>query len=157
MVKWLRIPPARWRGRHKKQTFGHSKGGKRWDDLREQHFTTVRELGSQWKCSAGHRDPKPGALGQPREVGLGGRFKRAQTSVYLQLIHADLWKKPSQYCKLIILQLKIKLKKKNNLPANAGDIGSSVQSLFMATLKPTRPCATTSQPLLRNKRSPSCS
>ena len=80
--------------------------------MREQHFTTVRELGSQWKCSAGHRDPKPGALGQPREVGLGGRFKRAQTSVYLQLIHADLWKKPSQYCKLIILQLKIKLKKK---------------------------------------------
>ena len=78
---------------------------------------------------------------------------REGTSVYLRLIHVDLWKKQSQYCKVSILQLK----KKKNLPANAEDIGSSVQSLFMATLKATRPRATTTEPLLRNKRSPSCS
>ena len=40
-----------------------------------------------------------------------GRFKRENTYVYLWLIHADIWQKPSQYCKAIILQLKIKFKK----------------------------------------------
>ena len=28
--------------------------------------------------------------------------------IYLQLIPADVWQKPSQYCKVIILQFKIK-------------------------------------------------
>ena len=37
----------------------------------------------------------------------GGRFKREETYVYLRLIHADVWQKPTQYCKAIILQLKI--------------------------------------------------
>ena len=38
----------------------------------------------------------------------------------LCLICADVWQKSSQYCKVIILQLK----KKKNLLANTGDIGS---------------------------------
>ena len=33
--------------------------------------------------------------------------KREGTYVDLQLIHVDVWKKPAQYCKAIILQLKI--------------------------------------------------
>ena len=33
----------------------------------------------------------------------GGRFKREGTCVYLWLIHADVWQKPTQYCKAIIL------------------------------------------------------
>ena len=41
-----------------------------------------------------------------REV--GGRFKREGAYVYLWLIHADVWQKSSQYCKVIILKLKIK-------------------------------------------------
>jgi len=42
------------------------------------------------------------------EVGeVGGRFKREGTYVYLWLIHVDVWQKPIQYCKEIILQLKI--------------------------------------------------
>ena len=45
--------------------------------------------------------------GMGREV--GGRFKREGTYVYLWLIHVDVWQKPSQYCKVIILQLKTKL------------------------------------------------
>ena len=56
--------------------------------------------------------------------GSRGRFKRKGTSVYLWLIHADVWQKPTQYCKAIILQLKInkflKVKKsllQNNLKA----------------------------------------
>ena len=44
---------------------------------------------------------------------VGGRFKREGTYVYLWLIHVAIWKKLTQYCKAIILQLKInKLKKK---------------------------------------------
>ena len=35
------------------------------------------------------------------------RFKRKETYVYLWLVHADVWQKPTQYCKAIVLQLKI--------------------------------------------------
>ena len=35
----------------------------------------------------------------------GGRFKREGTFVYLWSIHADVWQKPTQCCKAIILQL----------------------------------------------------
>ena len=42
-----------------------------------------------------------------------GRIKRQGTCIYLWLIHVDVWQKPRQYCKEIILQFKIsKLKKK---------------------------------------------
>ena len=41
---------------------------------------------------------------------VGGRFKREETYVYLWLIHVDIWQKPTRYCKVIILQLKINLK-----------------------------------------------
>jgi len=43
----------------------------------------------------------------------GGRFKREIDRRGHRLIHVALWQKPTQYCKAIILQLKIhKLKKK---------------------------------------------
>ena len=43
---------------------------------------------------------------------MGERLKREGTGMYLWLIHVDVWQKPTQYCKAIILQLKInKLKK----------------------------------------------
>ena len=46
---------------------------------------------------------------------VGGSFRRDRTYVYLWLIHVDIWWKPTQYCKAIILQLKInKLKEKTN-------------------------------------------
>ena len=38
---------------------------------------------------------------------VGGRFKREEAYVYLWQIHVDVWHKPTQYCKPIILQLKI--------------------------------------------------
>ena len=40
-------------------------------------------------------------------VGGGGEFQEGGTYAYLWLIHADIWQKPTQYCKAIILQLKI--------------------------------------------------
>ena len=38
---------------------------------------------------------------------VGGRLKREGTCVYLWLIHVDVWQKPTQHCKAIIVQLKI--------------------------------------------------
>ena len=50
-------------------------------------------------------------------VEVGGRFKREETYVYLWLIQVDVWQKPMQYCKVIMLQLRIytffKKEKKN--------------------------------------------
>ena len=43
-------------------------------------------------------------------VKVGGRFKRERAYVYLWLTHVDIWQKPTQYCKVIIFQLKINLK-----------------------------------------------
>ena len=40
---------------------------------------------------------------------MGGRFKKKGTSVYLWLIHADVWQKPTKFCKATILQLKEKV------------------------------------------------
>ena len=41
---------------------------------------------------------------------VGGRLKREGTYVNLWLIHVDVWQKPTQYGKVIILQLKLKNK-----------------------------------------------
>ena len=38
---------------------------------------------------------------------VGGRSKREGTYVYLWLIHAEVWQKTTEFCKAIILQLKI--------------------------------------------------
>ena len=48
---------------------------------------------------------------------VGRRFKRDRTYIYIYIyihlwvIHADVWQKPIQYCKAIILQLEIHFKK----------------------------------------------
>ena len=38
---------------------------------------------------------------------VGGRLKKKGAHVYLWLIHVEIWQKPTQYFKAIILQLKI--------------------------------------------------
>ena len=45
---------------------------------------------------------------------MGVRFKKEETYVYLWVIHVDVWQKPTQYCKAIILQLKINTLKKED-------------------------------------------
>ena len=44
---------------------------------------------------------------------LGKRFKKEETDVYLRVIHIAAWQKPTQYCEVIILQLKINFKKRH--------------------------------------------
>ena len=57
---------------------------------------------------------KPGLCNNLEGWEADGRYKREGTCVYLWLIHVDVWQKPTQYCKAIILQLKInKFLKKN--------------------------------------------
>ena len=48
-----------------------------------------------------------------REVGR--RFKREVTYAYLWLIHVDVWEKPTEFYKAIILQLKNKFKTKKQV------------------------------------------
>ena len=92
--------------RHGEQTCQHSRRRTGWDEWREQRgniYTTICKTDSQefaiWLRG----------LWQPRRVRweMGRRLKREGTYVYLWLIHVDVWQKPTQYCKAIILQLKI--------------------------------------------------
>ena len=51
---------------------------------------------------------RAGALGRPRGMGWGGRWKGGSgwgTHVNPWLIHVNVWQKPLQYCKVITLQL----------------------------------------------------
>ena len=56
------------------------------------------------------------SLGVEREVGTG--FRREGTRVRLWPVHVDgeVWQKPSQYCKVVILQLKCMNYTKKTLP-----------------------------------------
>ena len=42
--------------------------------------------------------------------GVGGRFEREGTYIYLWLIRVVVWQKATQHCKAIILQLRINYK-----------------------------------------------
>ena len=82
------------------------------------------KIDSQWESCETQWDPsgipsgnpvwcselKPTALWQPRGVGWGGvgGGSRRKGHIYIPMvIHVDVWQKPTQYCKAIILQLKI--------------------------------------------------
>ena len=49
------------------------------------------------------------------EKEVRGRFKREGTYIYLRLIHVNVWEKPIQYYKTIILQLIIIIIKTDHL------------------------------------------
>ena len=57
--------------------------------------------------------------------GVGDGFKREGTYVYLWLIHVNIWQKPTQYCKPIILQLNIKIAKNNKKIKNKIKYGTN--------------------------------
>ena len=51
---------------------------------------------------------RDGALGRPRGMGWGGRWEGGLgwgTHVNPWLIHVNVWQKPLQYCKVIILKI----------------------------------------------------
>ena len=103
------------RCRHREQTRGHIGRGKRWDDQRialkhiHQGICCVTQ-GTQTWCSVTTQRGRKGWE-------VGRRFRRKRTYTCLWLIHVDVRQKPSQYCTVIILQLKIEqnLKQENIL------------------------------------------
>ena len=71
-------------------------------------YITICKIDSQWEFAVWLRKLKQKLcinLGGWDGEGDGRRFKRKGTYVYLWLIHVDVWQKPTQFCKSIILQL----------------------------------------------------
>ena len=51
-----------WTCRHREQTFGHSRGERRQDDLGKEHgnmYITICKVESQWEFTIQHRELKP--------------------------------------------------------------------------------------------------
>ena len=99
------------RHRYEEQTFGLCGRRQGWDDLREQHwnmYISICEIDDQSKFDAWSRALRAGALGQPRGMGWGGKWKGVQdegTHVHPWLVHVNVWQKPPQYCKVTSLKL----------------------------------------------------
>ena len=81
-------------------------------------YITVCKTDSQWEFAVWRRELKQGLCinleGWDGE-GVGGRFKREGTYVYLWLIHVDVWQKTTKFYKAIILPLKINKKFKKTI------------------------------------------
>ena len=81
---------------------------------------------------SGSSTRRVGWRGRLEGAGGGRGSKREGTYVYLWSIHVDVRQKPSQYCKVIIIQLNIKYK---SLKKNTGEVGRSLfQGIFPAQM-----------------------
>ena len=90
-------------------TVGKGEGVMIWESSIETYIT-ICKIGSQWEW---HREPKASTLWQSKGVEWRGRWEGGQETRYICIPMADsccIWQKSSQYYKVIILQLKIKLK-----------------------------------------------
>ena len=73
-----RICRAAERRRHGGQTYGHRRGRRGRDDLREEHgniHTATCEIDSGWEVAVWRGELRPAALWQPRGVGWAGRWE----------------------------------------------------------------------------------
>ena len=93
----------------------------------------VKQIGSGSLLYDAGNEPKAGALRQPRgwEGKVGGRWAQEGGDMYLclWLIHVDVWQRPTQYCKAIILPLKINTFKQIKLKWMAHSESSAQKSL----------------------------
>ena len=90
-------------------TVGKGEGMMIWESSIETYIT-ICKVDSQWEW---HREPKASTLWQSKGVGWRGRWEGGQERRYICIPMANsccIWQKSSQYYKVIILQLKIKLK-----------------------------------------------
>ena len=71
----------------------------KWAEGLNRHFFWRKHTDGTWK------DVQTGLCNNPD--GWEGGFKWKRTYSYLWVIHVDFWQKPKEYCKAIILQLKI--------------------------------------------------
>ena len=89
-------------------TVEEGEGGMIWESSIETLYITICKIDSQWAFGVWLRKPNLMLCDNLEGWKVRGRFKREGIYVYLWLIHVDIWQKPSQYCKEIILQLNIK-------------------------------------------------
>ena len=75
---------------------------------------------------------------------VGGRFQRMRTDGHLWLNHVNVWRKPTQHCKAIILQLKIDAFKK---PQPADRILQNPPAATAAAAKSLQSCPTLCDPI----------
>ena len=108
-----------WRGRHR-QTCGH-RGRRGWDGGREQHgnmYITICKIDGQRESALGPGSSNQGSVNKLEGWdGVGGEREVQMEGTYVYLCihstpHPEVWQKPTQYCKAIILQLKINKFKK---------------------------------------------
>ena len=104
-----------WRHRYREQIYGHGGWGRekgeggRYGERNMETYITVCEIDSQRELAVWLRELKQ-VLCNNLERWDGDEDGGAEgTYVYLWLIHVDVWKKPTKFCKAIILQLKIKI------------------------------------------------
>ena len=99
-------------------------------------YLTICKIDSYWEVSLEYRELSL-VLCDNLEgwEGVGRRFKREWTHVYLWLIPVVVCQKPTQCCKAIILQLKINLKK-DNVQIEKDNILSSKKKKKKAQFKP---------------------
>ena len=92
---------------------GEGEGGMNWETSMETYII-ICKIDSQWEFGVWHRELSR-VLCDNLEQWDGEKDRRGfrkGTYVYLWLIYVDVWQKPTQYCKAIVLQFK---KIKNNL------------------------------------------
>ena len=96
-------------------TVGQGKGGMKWESSTETYII-ICKIDSQWESAVWHKELN--LVLCDYMVGWGGMSeggsRERETYVYLWLIRVDVWPKPTQHCKAVILQLKINKLKKNN-------------------------------------------
>ena len=102
--------------KHREQTYGHEERGGESEICGESNmetYITICKIDSQREFAVCLRKLKQGLCinlegwdgeTEGKEVQEGGDI------VYVWLIHVDVWQKPTQFCKTIILQLKSQLK-----------------------------------------------
>ena len=82
-------------------TVGEGEGGMNWESSEETHTLPYRK----YIASGNLQVAQSSALSQPRVVELVGDGREIQEGEDICLIHVDIWQKPTQYCKAIIVQL----------------------------------------------------
>ena len=65
------------------------------------------------------------------EIQIVVKTERERTYVYLWLIHVDVWQRPKQYCRALVLQLK-KNKMQKKRPKEQYDCTSNFHTLWWA-------------------------
>ena len=103
-----------WRGRHREQTYGYGEWEEGESGMNGESNMETYSLPYVKQIGSGNLLYDLGNSNQSSvtayRVGWGsweGGSRREGTQIYLWLIYIDVGQKPTQYCKAIILQLKI--------------------------------------------------